>query len=148
MAHPETVSNVQQDLDVVVAQILETQQKVDASRADYQNAVVTGSTSVGTDGGSLEGNIHYTRGGQIYFHLEGAPTGFWGLYATPIFVPLLGCLPEDQLAGKTGTFKMRTGIFGGSLQMWLDGQPVFREDINLPPGYPSGLEGRVSFKRP
>lgn len=149
MASTETLSNEQQQIvEAAVAQMSEDQAKISKSMADYHNSMVSASTSVGPDGGNLQGWITYTHGGEkIHFQLEGRPSTFHGLFAGVAAVALIGALPASRLAGQVGTFKVSGGLTGGQLFMWLNGQPVFTGPIPFAGAgaFGWGLEGKVRF---
>ncbi len=149
MTSTQTLSSEQQQIvEAAVAQMSEDQAKISKAMADYHNSMVSASTSVGPDGGNLQGWITYTHGGEkIHFQLEGRPTTFHGLFAGVAAVALIGALPARTLAGKVGTFKVSGGLTGGQLFMRLDGKPVFTGPIHFAGvgGFGWGLEGKVRF---
>ena len=150
MANTETATTDQtKAIEAASALILDTQEKCADTQANYVNSNVTVSLSVGPAGGGMQGNIHYTTGGQVYFAMEGKPTSFFGAFAGGGGLPLVGSLPADRLVGQTGTF-LATG-FGdaGVFQAWVNGTPVFSTPIPVVgPGFLGWeLKGRIRFAR-
>lgn len=151
MANLEDISSEQrQQIEETVALVLATQKEVADSPEGYEPAGVTGTLATGAACG-MHGNIHYTRGGQIYLYLEGEPGSCFGPFAgdfnTP---PLIGALSANRLAGKTGTFEASGWGWGGRIQMWIDGQPVFSQSLEVrgtPGPWAWKLEGKVRFER-
>jgi len=151
MANTENVTTEQaQAIEAASALIQETHDQAADALSNYVNSNVTASMSVGPTGGGMQGNIHYTgTPEQIYFRMDGDPTQYHGLFAGAGFLPLVGSLPAGQLAGRTGTFKAAGFGSAGSLQLYLDGKPVFTTPIPLTGAGLFGwsLEGRVQFVR-
>ncbi len=151
MANTENVTTDQeQAIEAASALIQETHEKVSGALGNYVNSNVTCSVTVGPEGGSMQGNIHYTSTpDQIYFAMEGKPSEFYGLFAGAGFGILVGSLAPERVVGQAGTFVASGSVFGGLLQLWVGGQPVFKDPIWIPGGgSPSWkLAGRVRFSR-
>ena len=151
MATTESVTTEQaQAIAATAAIITETHEQVADALTNYVNSNVTATVSVGPTGGNMQGNIHYTgTPEQVYFHMDGDPTEYYGLFAGPGGLPLVGALPAAQLVGKTGRFKAAGFGGGGVLQLWVDGVAVFSTPIPLGGAGLFGwsLEGRVQFVR-
>ncbi len=149
MPNPESISSAQQQVvEATMAQILEDQAKIAASPEGYENSVTTATASVGPDGAEMNGNIHYTRGGQIYFKMKGRPQDVWGAGGGAALGLLIGALSADQLAGKTGRFEFSGWLVTGQLQLYLEGQPVFTGHLTLAGGgmpWGWGATGDVEF---
>jgi hypothetical protein len=145
-------SDHQEALEAFVNTVQSDQGQVAAAAADYINANVSASATIGTSGANFQGWITYTESGhKIHFQLEGKPSSYSGLFAGGGVLALVGALRPEQLGGQVGTFEVSGVAAGGLLTMWVDGKAVTAIPIPLVgAGWPFGwgAKGKVRFSNP
>lgn len=154
MNQPETFTSDQQKaLEQFVSAVQSAQGKITAPEADYINALVSASFTVGPSGANMQGWITYTESGaKVHFQLDGSPSSYWGLFAGGGALPLIGALRPETIGGKVGEFEAHGVAGGGALSMKVDGKPVLTTVLPLagagPPFFGWGAKGKVRFGHP
>ncbi len=141
----------QQEVEAFVQGFQKDQESVRKAAAGYQNSAVSASCSVGPDGANMQGWITYTASGiKIHFEASGK-LSFKGLFGGGGALALIGAIDPERLAGKTGRFRASGSSGGGTIELWLDGQPVLTMPIPVVgagvPFLPWSIEGAVRFDR-